>query len=588
MKEIITALQNLKTSPWYHLGAYQQAFEAALKVLSASDASASIWSRNGAFWTQDSQTATEIENRLGWLDLPQTMALDITRLKALAMEVKAAGIERIVLLGMGGSSLAPEVMCRILGTAPGYPDLIVLDSTDPAQIRRVKDEANLSECLFLVASKSGTTAETISLLAFFRDAMVAQVGVENARTHFVVLTDPESPLEDWAHSENCRACYLNRPDIGGRYSALSLFGLVPAALIGIDLDLLLYRAREMAWACRSTLPAQDNPALVLGAIIGSLANHATQPRDKLTIITSPGFAPFYTWVEQLIAESTGKNGRGILPVDGNELPDIQVPPPDHVYIYMRMSKANNRKSDEKIAHLAQAGSPIVVLPLVDSYDLGKEFFRWEFATATVGKLLSINPFDQPDVESAKERARRALVQYKETHALPSESPVLHEGEFHIYGPQFEAGSISEYLQAFWAQSKQGDYIALMAYVERNRAHDALLQKMRCILTEALGLAVTVGFGPRFLHSTGQLHKGGANTGLFLQITQDETNDLPIPDQPHTFGILKQAQAQGDLEALRATERRVIRINIGDQPETGLGKLVAAIQESTSDRLTPSE
>jgi transaldolase/glucose-6-phosphate isomerase len=358
--------------------------------------------------------------------------------------------------------------------------------------------------------------------------------------------------------------------------------------MGIDLDLLLHRAREMAWACRSTLPDQDNPALVLGAIIGSLANHPTQPRDKLAIITLPEFAPFYSWVEQLIAESTGKNGRGILPVDGNELPDIQIAPPDHAYIYIRMNDADNRENDEKMAHLAQAGSPIVVLPLVDPYDLGKEFFRWEFATATVGKLLSINPFDQPDVESSKKRARRALAQYKETHSLPSESPVLQEKELCVYGPQRKASSISEYLRAFWAQSKQGDYVALMAYVERNRAHDALLQEMRCMLTEALGLAVTVGFGPRFLHSTGQLHKGGANTGLFLQITQGEASDLPIPDQPHTFGILKQAQAQGDLEALRATERRAMRINIGDQPEVGLGKLIAAIQESTSDRPAASE
>ena len=571
---------------WFNLGADQPSLDAALVAVQRERVVQRIWGRDGSLWGREPEAIRSIRERCGWLDLPTTMLPQLASLRALAREVREEGITQVVLLGMGGSSLAPEVMEGILGAAPGYPQLTVLDSTDPTQIRQATASASLARTIFLVASKSGDTVETDALLAHYRAAVAAQVGEERWARHFVAITDPGSGLEKLARAAGFRAVYANPPDVGGRYSALSLFGLVPAALIGVDLERLLARGQEMAEACHVEGPA-GNPGLLLGAIMGGLARHRGAARDKLTLFSSAELAPFGAWAEQLVAESTGKEGLGILPVEGEPLGQVDDYGPDRLFVYLRLEGAGNGAGDALASALVQAGRPLVSLRLRDTYDLGAEFFRWEFATAVAGQILGINPFDQPDVESAKVRARAALARYEVTHALPQEDPVLAEGALAVYGDKLPASSLADYLAAFLAQALPGDYVALMAYIARSPANQALLAKLpravndhlRAIgsrISGPLRPAITVGFGPRFLHSTGQLHKGGANNGLFIQLTQEESDDLPIPGRPYTFGTLKCAQALGDLQALRATGRRAVRVDLGSDVEAGLQALVMAL------------
>ncbi|OGO06570.1 MAG: hypothetical protein A2Y73_02235 [Chloroflexi bacterium RBG_13_56_8] len=559
------------------MGDYAQLFESTLQSFEGS--AARIWGRDGAFWANDPRVIAEIEDRLGWLDLPTTMPIEVLRLRALADELRAVHMEHVVLLGMGGSSVAPEVMARVLGIAPGYADLAILDTTDPSQIRRVLGERSLSRTLFLVTSKSGTTAETLSLHTYCQWAMREAVGGDGWPEHFIAITDPGTPLEDLARSEGFRALYLNPPDISGRFSALSLFGLVPAAMIGVDLDQLLRRAKEMAWACRPTAPLKVNHGLVLGAIMGELATHPTQPRNKLTLLASPEVAPLGVWVEQLIAESTGKEGRGIVPVVGKPLRHVSHYGADRLFVYLRLEGSDNEGLDTLADGLISAGHPLVALRMTDVYDLGAEFFRWEFATAVAARCLEINPFDQPNVESAKERARDALARYEEERSLPEELPLLRDGSLSLYGPADGSEGASGYLRRFLGQAGKNDYVALMAYVSRNPTNDLLLETIQQTLAERLGLAVTFGYGPRFLHSTGQLHKGGPNSGLYLQITQNEADDLAIPGRAYTFGVLKRAQALGDWQALQEAGRRVVRVNIGADVEAGLEELAQVITEA---------
>ncbi|MCD6519201.1 MAG: hypothetical protein J7M05_04685 [Anaerolineae bacterium] len=560
---------------WLHLGKYREVYEQELQALEEAKVPQRIWGREGALWKRETQAALAIEKRLGWLELPDVMRADVLRLKALAMEVQTAGLRRAVLLGMGGSSLAPEVLRRVFGVAPGYLDLDVLDTTDPAQIRQIAQRVPLEQTLFLVASKSGTTVETLSLYAFFREALIEKVGERWAK-HFVAITDPGTPLEKLAREAGFRAIYLNPSDVGGRYSALSLFGLVPGALLGVDLDRLLEQGKKMAWACRGTLAASQNPAVMLGTAIGALSIHASPPKDKLTFLISPHVASFGAWLEQLIAESTGKEGKGILPVEGENL-SAEEYGDDRFFVYLRLEGDENDSLDALAEQLLSKGYPVALISLADPYDLGAEFFRWEFATAVAGYVLGINPFDQPNVEAAKMRAREALARYEETRALPEESPLFEEEGVRFYGP-FESRDAKACLQTFWRQSKAG-YIALLAYVARQASHEEVLQRIRHLLGSRLRLATTVGFGPRYLHSTGQLHKGGPNTGLFLLITQEEGEDLPIPGKPYSFGLLKRAQALGDLQALREKGRRVLRIHLGVNVEEGLQWLYERIVSS---------
>lgn len=593
MEETLDSLARMEQGTWLSLGSYQQYVDAGLEALSQVEFGRRIWARDGSLWSSNPSEVSAIENRLGWLDLPTAMRVDVPRLGALFVEVEAAGFERVVLLGMGGSSLAAETMAQVLGVSPHHLPLTVLDSTDPAQVRRVAEEGPLNRTLFLVSSKSGTTAEVDALYRYFSGRLADEMAetkptsAEHATEHerttdwrrsFIAITDPGTPLEKLARAEGFRSIYLNPPDVGGRFSALSLFGLVPAALIGADLERLLIRARDMAWACRSTVPPEDNPGIRLGVVMGECARHG---RDKLTLVTSPGLEGFGPWAEQLIAESTGKQGVGILPIEGEPLLDPAAYRDDRLFVYLRLADGDNDALDRHCAALVEAGHPVVALRLDDAYDLGAEFFRWEFATAVAGQRLEINPFDQPNVEAAKERAREALERYAREQSLPEETPVLQEGDLRLYGPDLDATAVPAYLDAFLAQAGARDYVALMAYIDRKPAHDAQLQALRRAIASSTRLATTVGFGPRFLHSTGQLHKGGPDTGLFLQITHTDTDDVAVPGAGYTFGILKRAQALGDLLALRDAGRRVVRVHLQGNVAGGLTALGESIEAALS-------
>lgn len=557
------------------LGAYQNVVEGALEHLDSLEAVRRLWERDGRLWSLDPAVVRAIENRLGWLDLPETMGVHISALKALQRETWTAGLRRVVLLGMGGSSLAPEVLQEVLGNAPHHAALTVLDTTDPAQIRRVAEAGDLAETLFIAASKSGTTIEMDSLMAFFRARLQERVGEAWAR-HFIAITDAGTPLDRYASEQKFRAIYRNPADIGGRYSALSLFGLVPAALIGVDLDRLLERARQMAAACRPTVSGAENPGLVLGAWMGALAT-ANPPCDKLTLLTSPELTPFGAWVEQLIAESTGKQGKGILPVESEPPLEPERYGRDRLFVYLRLEGADNAALDGFVERLKALGHPVACIPLRDVYDLGAEFFRWEFATAVAGILLGIDPFDQPDVELAKQRAVALLNAYLREGELPVGNPALEEQSWRLYGAPLAARTAAEYVKAFLQQASSNGYLALMAYCDRNPETFSALQRFRALLGRATGLATTLGYGPRFLHSTGQFHKGGPNTGLFIQVTHQEAEDLPIPDRGYSFGILKQAQAVGDFAALNERGRRVMRLHFGPDVLEGLKRFTQEVE-----------
>ncbi len=557
------------------LGDATQDVIGTLNALSDKHASRMVWARQGSLWSDEPAAIAEIEDRLGWLDLPDTMRVDVPRLKALALELAERQMERAVLLGMGGSSLAPEVLSEVFGVAPGGLELVVLDATDPAQILRVEQSGDLTRTVFIASSKSGTTAETRTLLEYFGSQLQSLVG-ERWTEHIIVITDPGSPLLALAEEEGFVARYTAAPDVGGRYSALTLFGLVPAALLGVDCDRLLRSARNMARQCRAALPEAENPAFRLGAALGALARSG---RDKLTFITSPRLASFGWWIEQLIAESTGKNGTGIIPIEGEPLQSASAYSDDRIFVYVRLRDDDNEETDALAVALAEHGQPLIVTQLDDAYDLGAEFFRWEMATAVAGLVLGINPFDQPNVEEAKDGARQALSRYEETGALDELEPILTEGEIAVYGEPTDATNATEYVAAFLGQAEPGDYVAVMAYIDRNAAHAALLQRMRALLTAHLNVASTTGFGPRFLHSTGQLHKGGKNNGLFIQITQVDGTDVEIPGRGYSFGVLKSAQAAGDMASLKQNERRVIRLRVASDVAAGLEAIVALFERA---------
>jgi glucose-6-phosphate isomerase len=550
------------------LGDWKPAVERALESLEARSASQLLWARKGSLWSSDPAVIRDIEDRLGWLDLPRSMRVEVPRLEALAMELAERQMERAVLLGMGGSSLAPEVLREVFGVGPGGVDLVVLDATDPAQIRRVEESGDLSRTVFLASSKSGTTAETRTLLEYFAARLQDIVG-ERWTEHFIVISDPGTPLVALADDEGFLANYAAAPDVGGRYSALTLFGLVPGALIGMDCDRLLQSAKSMAHRGRAAVSEAENPAFRLGA---ALAVMAQAGRDKLTLITSPRLASFGWWAEQLIAESTGKSGTGILPVEGEPAQPAESYSSDRVFVYVRLRGDANDETDGSLEAIASHGHPIIVIQLSEPYDLGGEFFRWEMATAIAGLVLGINPFDQPNVEEAKDGAREAVAGYEQTGTLDEAEPLLVEGGLTLYGDRGNETAATDYVGHFVRQAKPGDYIALMAYVDRTPEHGALLQEMRALLTRHLGVATTMGFGPRFLHSTGQLHKGGRNNGLFIQITQVDDQDLDIPGRGYSFGVLKSAQAAGDMAALVQRERGVIRVRVGTNVAAGLAEL----------------
>jgi glucose-6-phosphate isomerase len=537
----------------------------ALESLKENDIMPRVWLYDHTVWGSN---VDEVSNRLGWLHTAEVMKVHIPRLQRFVEGVRADGMTQVLLLGMGGSSLAPEVFSKTFGVAAGYLDLNVLDSTDPGSVKRYSDELDLSRTLFIVSTKSGGTVETLSFFKYFYNHVMSIVGEEKVARHFAAITDPGSSLADLAREYRFRETFLNDPNIGGRYSALSYFGLTAAALVGVDLQLLLSRATEMAASCGPQIFLKENPAAVLGAILGVLA---LAGRDKVTFVLPDSAASFGDWVEQLIAESTGKEGRGVLPVVGEPLAAPQgYVGNDRLFVVMQVG--DDVPQAAQVQALEDAGQPVLRIQLADAYDLGPQFFLWELATAVAGHVLKINPFDQPDVEAAKVQARSLVSAYAATGRLEIPSPRMDDGQMAAYVPEqvtvrgrFECPG--DVLKAFVLQAKPGDYLSLQAYLEPSQKMDAALDLLRRRLRDRLGLATTVGYGPRFLHSTGQLHKGDAGNGLFVQLTSDSGPDVPIPDRAGSeettisFGVLKMAQALGDQQALLDAGRRVIRLHM---------------------------
>ncbi len=550
---------------------YQSQIDAALARLRDDEVLKRIWSHDHTVWKPE---PTEITNRVDWLHMPDVMVGEIETINAFVAEVRAAGFTQALLLGMGGSSLAPEVFRLTYGVEEGYLDLAVLDSTDPGAVLAQARQLDLEHTLFIVSTKSGGTVETFSFFKYFYHVMLDAVGETNAGAHFVAITDPGSGLVDTANKYGFRKIFLNNPNIGGRYSALSHFGLVPAALVGVDLVEFLDRAQLVAVNCdTANCPAGgDNSAAWLGTVMGQLA---LQGRDKVTMFVSPPVASFSTWAEQLIAESTGKEGKGILPVADEPVGPPEVYGNDRLFIYLRLN--GDTTYDEAVEKLRQAGHPVVQIHMRDLYDLSGEFFRWELATAIAGAQLGINPFDQPDVESAKVLAREMVAAYQKEGTLPELTPMLEAEGISVYGG-VNASSLDLALQAFTGLTKQGDYISIQAYVQPTAATTEALQRLQAHLRDMLHAATTVGYGPRFLHSTGQLHKGDAGNGLFIQFTSDSPEDAPIPDEAGkpesamSFQVLKMSQSLGDRQALLDNNRRVIRFHLGDDVVGGLNKL----------------
>jgi transaldolase/glucose-6-phosphate isomerase len=554
------------------LGDCQGRVEGRIRGLRKREFTRRLWAKDASLWKKDAASQEAIRRRLGWLNVTESMVEHCDLLQSFAQEVRDAGFQRAVLLGMGGSSLAPEVYRRTFGAAPGYPELAVLDTTDPATIITTEESADLERTLFIVSSKSGTTVETISLYRYFQAKLRARKG-ERFGENFVAITDRDTPLDRLAQEDGFRRRFLNPPDIGGRYSALSYFGLVPAALAGVDVEKLLDRAEALVHGCASCVPLEDNPGAWLGVVLGELA---LAGRDKVTFLASPEVSGFGIWAEQLLAESTGKQGTGLIPVDGEPLGDPAAYGADRLFVYLRADTATD-SLDDRLAALEKAGHPVVQVRLLDPYDLGQEFFRWEMATAVAGSLLGVNPFDEPNVQESKDNTERLLADFVKTGALPEPKADVEAKGLRLDGVRGK--SLTEALARFLRLAHPGDYLALMAYLQPSPEHDEMLRAARLRVRDALRIATTSGYGPRLLHSTGQLHKGGPDKGLFIQITADDAQELPIPGEHYGFSILKKAQALGDLRSLREKGRRVVRVHLGRDVAAGLGHLLQAMEEA---------
>jgi len=549
-KQFITALGSLQTQ------VVSRVYE-----LDNSDTVKRIFNGDASVWTDDPSGQAEIKRRLGWLDAPISAAAYVADAQTLASEVQADGYTQVILLGMGGSSLAPEVYRLVFGIGQlnGKPalDLVILDSTDPSQVRATTKIAPLEKTLFIVASKSGGTSEINAFLNYFW-ALAEKKLRKKAGLHFVAITDPGTVLEHLARERGFRRVFLSDPSVGGRYSALTPFGLVPAALLGIDLNTLLKHALLLRSECLPDMPAGRNPGLVLGAVIAEAAQHGI---DKLTILSDPSYESFGSWMEQLIAESSGKQGKGIIPIDIEPQIPVRRLSHDRLFIYLR----KDGQMDTRIKQLRRAGHPVIQLDIPTPYHLGGEFFRWEFATAVACAILRVNGFDQPDVQDNKTRTEQNIKAFQDTGRLEEGQPIWEKAGVKVFGKVYDglsfADSPAEMLSAFLTLSKPGDYVAINAYLPRNPSTTKKLQRLRKKILLSTGHATTLGFGPRFLHSTGQLHKGGPDSGVFIQITADSDHDLDIPNHGLSFGTLERAQALGDLEALLARGRRAIRIHL---------------------------
>ncbi len=540
-----------------------------------------LWARDPGLWTGKDEASW-----LGWLAVTEGREERIAACRRLAEEVQARGLSHALLLGMGGSSLCPEVMAVTFGHQPGFPALHVLDSTDPAQVRAVERQVDLPRTLVIVASKSGSTLEPNVFMEYFLERVRKAVGPKEAGSRFVAITDPGSKMEQAASQHGFAHVFHGVPSIGGRYSALSNFGLVPSAAMGIDVARFLDQTERMVQACAAGVPVGENPGAQLGLTLGAAA---LQGRDKLTLVTSPRLRDLGAWLEQLVAESTGKAGKAVIPVDLERLGPPEVYGADRLFAHLGLAGDADPVQEAALAALERAGHPVVRIAVGDLYDLGQEFFRWELATAVAGSLLGIDPFDQPDVEASKVETRKLTSEVERTGSLPAETP-LWEGEgvrlftdgrnatalSNAAGPK---PSLADWLGAHLARLGAGDYFALLAYLEMNEPHRELLQAARHAVRDRKRVATCLGFGPRFLHSTGQAYKGGPNSGVFLQVTCDDAADLPVPGRKYTFGLVKAAQARGDFQVLAERGRRGLRVHLGKDVAAGLARLRDAVAKA---------
>ena len=536
------------------LGDAQSAVDRRLADWDRSEFAKRLWRKDPTLWFEEPQP--EISDRLGWLDLPPALHEELEELLGFALELKRENVRYLVLLGMGGSSLAPDVFSQTFGSAPGYPELLVLDSTHPRAVHDVQRRIELERTHFLVSSKSGTTTETLSLFRYFYDKAAGVDSQPGQR--FSAVTDPETPLQKLAVERKFRRVFSAPADLGGRYSALSHFGLVPAAGMGMDTHQLLDRAWTLTESCAFCVPASKNPALTLGAALGELARHG---RDKLAFVTSASLSAFPEWLEQLLAESTGKDGRGIVPIVGESLATPDAYSNDRAFVYLKIEGEQDGETPQRVESLQRAGIPVVTICLSDRYDLSQEMFRWEMAVAAASAVLGIHPFNQPDVELAKKLAREAM---QRGVAGNSDVPTVDAAS--------GAAELEQSLSNLLAESRQGSYLGIQAYLAPNRETTQVLQEIRFRLGRKRKLASTLGYGPRFLHSTGQLHKGGPDAGLFLQLVDRAGGDLAVPETDYTFRELIEAQARGDYQALRQRGRQILRVDVGPDPVAGLRQI----------------
>lgn len=558
------------------LGDSSEAVAGALDRWRASGNVRKLWDHDATLWSADDEGRW-----LGWLAVLDHWRDNRAVLHEMAARVKQSDIAHVVVMGMGGSSLCPDVLSRTFGPAPDHPELLVLDSTVPSQIAAVEAQIDLAKTLFIVPSKSGGTIESNSFKSYFWDRVEAALGTGKAAQHFIAITDPGTRLDEQAQREAFSSIAYGIPSIGGRFSALSAFGMIPAASLGIDFEDFLARTQRMVDSCARSVPPAANPGVELGVILGTLARHG---RDKLSLVVSPAISALGAWLEQLIAESTGKQDRGIVPVNGERLASPDHYGHDRLFVQIRLASEPCPDQDAAIAALEAAGHPVVRIELADKRDLGQEFYRWQVAAAVAGSILEINAFDQPDVETAKVAARALMEAYEKSGSLPTQKPIFEGEGVSVYADERNARAVSgddleALLKSHLARIGRGDYFAINAYLEMNESHDAPLQALRHEVRDHYKVATTLGYGPRFLHSTGQLHKGGPNRGVFLQLTAEDAEDLAIPGQRYTFGVLKNAQAQGDLEILSERNRRILRIHLAADVRAGLEQLAEIVHRA---------
>jgi transaldolase/glucose-6-phosphate isomerase len=566
----------------FDLGSCEKAVNARLAALEESGFAARLWARDDGLWSEDPAHRAVARNRLGWLESPALMRREAESLRAFAAEVAADGFTHALLLGMGGSSLAPEVLRRTFGVAPGALDLAVLDSTSPAAVRAVAGQIDLPRTFFIVSSKSGGTTEVSAFEKYFFEWARATLG-DRAGRSFVAITDPGTPLEALARTRGYRRAFLNPPTIGGRFSALSCFGMVPAALIGADVAALLDAALAEERESGARVPAARNPGVALGAALGEIA---LAGRDKVTLVLGEELAALGDWIEQLLAESTGKDGVGLVPVADELLGTASLYGSDRVFVAVSQ-RPFPPATEARLASLRAAGHPILRWSIPTLESLGAEFLRWEIATATAGAVLGVDPFDEPNVSEAKQATQAVLTEVLEAGRSPETYWLAGDGDVSIEAPVSVADAIearvtdrerpAAWVPALFGLERPGDYVAICAYLHRTPERHERLQRLRLACRAATRLATTLGYGPRFLHSTGQLHKGGPNNGIFLQLTADDGPEVPIPGERYDFGTLIRAQAAGDYEVLERRRRRVMRVHLGRDVDRALDALVEAVE-----------